>query len=53
MLLPVQYHSRKYPDHIKPEIKEIAGHFDTKKIITDEDLISIINDIENVGITIG
>ncbi len=32
MLIPVQYHSRKYPGHIIPEIDEIAGHFDTAEI---------------------
>lgn len=34
MLIPIKYHSRKYPDHITPEILEIAGHFDTKAIRT-------------------
>lgn len=32
MLIPIQYHSRKYPDHISPEIDEVAGHFDKKGI---------------------
>jgi hypothetical protein len=32
MLIPVQYHKRKYPAHIKPEIDEIAGHFDINEI---------------------
>jgi len=34
MLIPVQYHSRNYPKHIKPNIVEVAGHFDTDKINT-------------------
>ena len=32
MLIPVKYHKRSYPAHIKPEIDEIAGHFDVSKI---------------------
>lgn len=32
MLIPIQYHKRKYPSHIHPEIDEIAGNFDTEKI---------------------
>lgn len=32
MLIPVKYHTRNYPIHIKPEIDEIAGHFDVPKI---------------------
>jgi len=32
MLIPVKYHKRSYPAHIKPEIDEVAGHFDVLKI---------------------
>jgi len=34
LLIPVKYHKRKYPSHIEPEIDEIAGHFDVKRIFT-------------------
>lgn len=30
-LIPIQYHKRKYPEYIKPEIDEISGHFDIIK----------------------
>jgi len=33
-LIPVQYHSRKYPFGIIPQIKEVAGHFDVERIDT-------------------
>jgi hypothetical protein len=36
MLIPVQYHNKKYPSHIRPRITEVAGHFDIEKIIVDE-----------------
>ncbi len=32
MLIPVKYHKRSYPAHIKPGIDEVAGHFDLSKI---------------------
>lgn len=32
MLIPVQYHTRKYPAHINPSIDEIAGHFDVHEV---------------------
>lgn len=32
ILIPIQYHKRKYPDHIRPNIDEIAGHFDVHEI---------------------
>ena len=32
MLIPVKYHHKNYPDHIKPEIDEIASHFDVSAI---------------------
>ncbi|MGA1847676.1 hypothetical protein [Deferribacter abyssi] len=32
MLIPIQYHKRKYPKHITPEIDEIAAHFDISMI---------------------
>lgn len=32
MLIPVQYHNKRYPTHINPRIDEIAGHFDISKI---------------------
>jgi hypothetical protein len=32
MLIPIKYHSKSYPHHIKPEIDEVAGHFDVNKI---------------------
>ena len=35
MLVPIQYHSKKYPDHIRPEIDEVAGHFDATVIRTE------------------
>lgn len=35
MLIPIQYHNKKYPSHIKSEIDEIAGHFDVQKISPD------------------
>jgi len=28
MLIPIQYHKKQYPSHIKTNIDEIAGHFD-------------------------
>lgn len=36
-LIPIQYHKCRYPDDIKPMIKEVAGHFDVKKINVDGD----------------
>jgi hypothetical protein len=32
ILIPIKYHKRNYPIHIKPGIDEIAGHFDVSKI---------------------
>ena len=32
MLIPVKYHRRNYPPHIKAEIDEIAGHFDVSRM---------------------
>jgi hypothetical protein len=32
MLIPVQYHKKRYPKHIRPQIDEIAGHFDIPQI---------------------
>ncbi len=32
MLIPIKYHKRNYPDHIKANIDEISGHFDISKI---------------------
>jgi hypothetical protein len=32
MLIPVKYHSKTYPKHIKPEIDEIAAHLDVTSI---------------------
>jgi len=32
MLIPIQYHNKIYPDHITPQIIEIAGHFDIPQI---------------------
>ena len=31
-LIPVQYHKTKYPIDIKPQIIEVAGHFDISRI---------------------
>lgn len=31
----VKYHNRVYPDDIKLEIEEVAGHFDIRTVITD------------------
>lgn len=30
--IPIQYHTKRYPDIIKPTIEEISGHFDVKNI---------------------
>jgi hypothetical protein len=30
--IPVQYHSKQYPTHIKPKLSEIAGHFDVRPL---------------------
>jgi len=32
MLIPIKYHKRNYPKHIKTNIDEIAGHFDISGI---------------------
>ncbi len=32
MLIPVQYHKRNYPTHIKPHIDEVAAHFDISSL---------------------
>lgn len=32
MLIPIKYHKRTYPPHIRTEIDEIAGHFDISSI---------------------
>lgn len=32
MLIPVKYHKRAYPPYIKPQIDEIAAHFDISNI---------------------
>ena len=32
MLIPINYHGRTYPQHIKPKIDEVAGHFDVSSI---------------------
>jgi hypothetical protein len=32
MLIPVKYHKRNYPPHIRAEIDEVAGHFDVFKV---------------------
>ena len=32
MLIPIKYHNKNYPGHIKPQITEIAGHFDISSI---------------------
>ena len=32
MLIPIQYHKKNYPSHIRPYIDEIAGHFDIECI---------------------
>jgi hypothetical protein len=37
MLIPIQYHKRNYPTHIKPRIDEIAAHFDKSTISTPRD----------------
>lgn len=34
-LIPVTYHKKKYPHHIRPQIQEIAGHFDKTIIVPD------------------
>ncbi|WP_027182087.1 hypothetical protein [Oleidesulfovibrio alaskensis] len=31
-LIPVQYHTKRYPSHIKPAIAELAAHFDVKQL---------------------
>lgn len=31
-LIPVQYHSKQYPLHIKPKLSEVAGHFDVRPL---------------------
>jgi len=37
ILIPIQYHKRKYPAHIRPNIDEIAGHFDVQAIFPKRD----------------
>jgi hypothetical protein len=37
MLIPIQYHKRKYPAHIIPCIDEIAGHFDVHEVLANCD----------------
>jgi len=32
MLIPIKYHKRTYPEHIIPEIQEVAGHFDIREL---------------------
>lgn len=32
LLIPIQYHKRRYPDHIKANIQELAGHLDVSKV---------------------
>ena len=33
--IPIQYHNRRYPDGISPEIHEVAGHFDVESLDSD------------------
>ena len=33
MLIPVKYHARSSPKHIKPEVDEIVSHLDIHEII--------------------
>jgi hypothetical protein len=40
MLIPVQYHKKEYPPHIRARITEVAAHFD-KEEITQDGLLSI------------
>ncbi len=35
LLIPIQYHKRKYPPGITPKIREMAGNFDVEKVDTD------------------
>lgn len=32
VLIPIQYHKRKYPPGIEPKIREVAGNFDIQRI---------------------
>jgi hypothetical protein len=34
-LIPIQYHRLKYPVHIQPTIREVAGHFDIQYLRSD------------------
>ncbi len=34
-LIPIKYHNLNYPIHIKPTIKEVAGHFDIEFLSSD------------------
>lgn len=37
LLIPVQYHKRRYPEGINPYIQEIAGHFDVKGLYVEKE----------------
>jgi len=43
MLIPVNYHKRHYPPHIRPHIFELAGHFDIESISPEVHFHSIQN----------